>query len=223
MADLRHDYVRTHYKPLDDADFARARRIADELRDGGEDALDHARVDGRASELRLSPRAPLRGTGFCACGTCTRPISSRAATAPRSTPLSTRSTSVPFGYRDDEQALEIVNVRLAAIGARPIRRRSPDAAAGRWRFGASRRLAPRVPVSLVRRARVDCPVYQREALTAGAADRRPGRRPGIREHDAALPRRSARVAATGELIITGADAEHDANRNLEPPTWSRSK
>jgi N-methylhydantoinase A len=200
MADLRHDYVRTYYRALADADFSTLRRIAVELNDGAQARLVDARAPHAAIELNHTLEVRYAGQD----SSLTIPVDAallargdRGAIHAAFNELHQRL----YGYHDAEQALEIVSVRLAAIG-----RRIHSAAL----FGDAHGL--RAPAAIeqphphtVRRVwfdgPVDCPVHLRDALPRGATVAGPVIVQEYASTTLVFPSDRLEVAPTGELLV----------------------
>src|SRR5262245_3174046 len=172
MADLRHDYVRTHYTPLAEADFGALRLIADELSGQARARFDNARSQFAA--IDLGHTIEVRYTGQDS--SLAIPIDAALLAGGDRAAIQTAFNDLHrrmYGYHDAEQPLEIVSVRLAAIG-----KRTPSVPAFAEGYGgsAAARFASgggKASADAVRRVwfekPVDCPIYQRDALARGAA------------------------------------------------------
>jgi N-methylhydantoinase A len=202
-ADERHDFIRTFYADLKELDFAKLRAVRAEM-------LAEARsVLSRTKKVEHQLQFDLRYVGqeF----TLSVPVSPRQLeTGDRGAVRKAfdRLYEHRYAHHSPEEPVEIVNIRLAVIGKRPMME-FPRLARGAKAVAAGRQ---QVMFAGLERP-VACPVYQRDALKAGA------RFPGpalVREHGTTTvlpPGAECRVAPTGELIITvGADPKRRNGR-----------
>jgi N-methylhydantoinase A len=200
MADLRHDFVRTYYRALGDADFGALRRIAAEL---NEEA--RARFDGAPSQhAAIDPRRTLEVRYAGQDSSLTVPVDDallargdRAAIHAVFNELHQRL----YGYQDAEQSLEIVSVRLTAIGTRA----HPPMLSGDT-VGRTAPIAIEPPrAHALRRVwfdgPVDCPIYQRDALACGAAIAGPAIVQEYASTTLVYPNDRLEVAPAGELLV----------------------
>jgi N-methylhydantoinase A len=198
MADVRHDSVRTYYETLDRADFGALARIADELSASARARLEDESPSGTGAELRHSLELRYAGQDFSMPVPVDRDLLARGDRDAVSRAFNAIHQHA-FGYHDAEQALEIVNVRLAAVARRSVAR-GFEPSDGRGLEKAALHITRAVWFSA--RASVECRVYQREALTAH--ERIEG--PAIVQEYASTtlvgPRDRLDVAPTGELVIT---------------------
>jgi N-methylhydantoinase A len=213
MADLRHDYVRTYYKPLEGADFSELTAIAGELAASARRRLREERAAEARTELRVSldvryagqdGSMPVPADGLLASGGWTD-----GAELVKTTFNAIHQRT--FGYHDSDQALEVVSVRLAAVARRGDVARERSAKAFARQGGA---FAPQ-DSGLVRRtvwfeaadAPIECPVHQREQLAAGAELVGPAVVQEYASTTLLFPGDRLRVAETGELLIDLGPAE----------------
>ncbi|HYS76289.1 MAG TPA: hydantoinase/oxoprolinase family protein [Burkholderiales bacterium] len=189
-ADERHDFIRTFYADLDGADFRRLERTLEEM------AAQSALANRKGVEHRIHLDLRYVGQEF----TLSVPVTQKQIRAEDRRAIRAafdRLYDRRYAHHSPEEPVEIVNVRLAAIGKRATLL-LPRLAA-RPRAKAHRRMEvhlgdPAGPVS--------CPVYRREDLGAGA------RVPGpalVREHGTTtvlFPGDLCSVARTGELLIS---------------------
>ncbi|HTB66061.1 MAG TPA: hydantoinase/oxoprolinase family protein [Steroidobacteraceae bacterium] len=195
MSDIRHDYVRTYYKPLVDSDFGEVRAILTELGVLGSQALADADVpNGARSEIWWMDLRYV-GQEFC----LQIPVSREDVASGNVEGIRGRFNEVHdrrFGHASLHEPLELVNLRLTSLGARAkITFPAVSASAGDAKVGTR-------PVILEDAAHpIECPVYRRERLAAGS--RLSG--PCIIEEYASTTVLFAgdvlTVAPTGELII----------------------
>jgi N-methylhydantoinase A len=226
MADLRHDYVRTYYRPLDRADFGEIGQIAAELVASARRRLGEERVSEANTGLRLSLDVRYAGQDGSmpvpADDLIARGGWDHAKEAVKDAFNATHQRT--FGYHDPEQALEVVSVRLAAVakrldGARGVR--GTDGARGVQPSGSDdeRRSAEAFalqngPEANTRPvwfeagdAPIECPVHQRERLAAGTELVGPAVVQEYASTTLLFPGDRLRVAETGELLIHLGPAE----------------
>ena len=195
MTDVRHDYVRTVYKPLADADFAELVNIYGELAIAGDHALDEAGVEEASRDHAWSMDLRYMGQEFW----LQIPVSRAEVQNGDIAAVLTRFGEVHerrFGHAAVDEPLELVNVRYTAIGTRP--KIEFPAVRG---DPATARIATR-PVYLDDPGRpVECDVYSRERIAPGIVIHGPcvieeyGSTTVLFEGD------SFQVAPTGELLI----------------------
>jgi len=196
MTDIQHDYVRTYYKALDQADFRQVQSISRELTGRGAETLaaeavqEEAMVFQRFLDIRYTgqefsipvpiPDAFIDRGDVQAIGQAFNDLHERR-----------------YGYHTPEQPVEIVNIRLRAIGKRKKLEFPPLELRGEEDPQVSTR---RVYFENSEKA-VDCPIYRREKL--GARTEITG--PAIIQEYACttviFPGDRVRVAETGELVI----------------------
>jgi N-methylhydantoinase A len=192
MADERHDFTRTFYAELATADFAALRRIHDEM------VVESGRLLSSGKEVVHQVLFDLRYVGqeF----TLPVPISLDQLAASDRDGIRTAFNALHeqrYAHHAKDEPLEIINVRLVALGRRP-------------------KLAlPALPTSsdIVPRERrpvyfddhggaIDCPVYARDALPPGATVPGPALVSEYGSTTVIFPQDSMVVAPTGELLIT---------------------
>jgi N-methylhydantoinase A len=192
LAEPRHDFVRTYYRPLDRTDFGELGRIA-----AGMEMLARERMgspDGNG-EIRMRHTLEVRYTGQ----DFALPISVDPAFYDSDYAATVRNAfhqlhQTRFGYHDPDLALEIVNAHLAAVAHRTL--------------DALPALSPsKGPALLGRRLvvfdadAVDCPVYQRESLAPGERIGGPAIIQEYASTTALFPQDYAEVMASGELLV----------------------
>ena len=191
-ADERHDFIRTFYADLDGADFRQLERTVEEMAAESADAL----AGGKVAEHRIHLDLRYVGQEF----TLSVPVARSQIRAGDRRAVRTafdRLYDRRYAHHSPEEPVEIVSVRLAAIGKRATLA-LPRLSAKR-RAKAHRRMDvhlgdPSGPVS--------CPVYRREDLGAGTRISGPAL---VREHGTTtvLFRGDlCSVARTGELLIS---------------------
>jgi N-methylhydantoinase A len=188
MAEPRHDFVRTYYRPLDQTDFIELSRIAAEM-----EALARERIGAKNIRMRHFLDMRYSGQDF----SLPVPVDPNCYAAEYQAKLRDafhEAHQTRFGYHDAALALEIVNSHLAATAPSSVHvLPAPPQGKG--------------PALLGRRAvtfnadPVDCPVYQRLALAPG--ERIPG--PAVIQEYASttvlFPGDRAEVTRSGELLI----------------------
>jgi N-methylhydantoinase A len=161
MTDVRHDYVRTYYRNVLDADFGELERIYAELIAAGRATLEDEGVvkEGRSYQRSMDLRYV--GQEFW----LQIPVSEAEVCGGEVEAIRRRFDDVHdrrFGHAAQDEPLELVNVRLTARGARP-KINFPRVAGD----GASAQVGTR-PIYLDDPARqVACAIYRRERLAPG--------------------------------------------------------
>ena len=191
-ADERHDFIRTFYADLGALDF---RELARTLAEMAAEAADVLR-NGKNVEHRIHLDLRYVGQEF----TLPVPVSAKQVkTGDRNAIRAAfdRLYEQRYAHHSPGEPVEIVNIRLAAVGRR-TRMKLP-------RLPARRRLkaSSKVKTYLGDAGRpVFCPVYEREQLGAGARIAGPAL---VREHGTTtvlFRGDSCTVARTGELVIS---------------------
>jgi N-methylhydantoinase A len=195
LADLRHDYVRTYYKPLLDSDFEIVEGIVGSMIDEARALLtaEGAQPDGLSFQRFLDIRyvgqefpiqtpvseAQVRGGDVAGVRAAFDQIHDRR-----------------YGHQAVDEPVEIVNLRLTATG-----RRERPALPPLPRSGGNAVVAERDVVLLDPQRPRACPIYDRDLL--GAGDRVVG--PAVISEYASttllLPDDALSVADSGELIV----------------------
>ncbi len=191
LADERHDFIRTYYADLASVDFAKLIEVRDEMIAEAQGGLRHAR------DAELQVRLDLRYTGqeF----TLSVPV-----TTAQLKKGDRRGIRIAFdklyeqryAHHSPDEPVEMVNIRLAAVGKRP-KLKFPKKRA------AKRPLARRRLVHLGKTTKpVACPIYARDTLSAGIRIAGPAL---IEEHGTTTVIYAGdhcSVAPSGELIIS---------------------
>lgn len=191
-ADERHDFIRTFYADLGATDFREIEHVVEDMIRNSVPAL----RERTGVEHRIQLDLRYVGQEF----TITVPVTLkqiRAADRRAIRAAFDRLYDQRYAHHSPAEPVEIVNIRLAAVGKR---------AAIRFpRLAADRRVphSRRVPVYLGNSARpVSCPVHRREKLGAGARVSGPAL---VREHGTTtvlFKGDVCTVARTGELIVS---------------------
>lgn len=196
MTDVRHDYVRTVYQPLLDADLTALVDIYAELGVAGVGALEEAGVDPAARSEAWWMDLRYVGQEFWLQIPVERAEVERGdvqAILARFNEVHARR----FGHAAHDEPLELVNVRLTALGVR-TKIEFPHVDGD----GANARIGTRTVYLDDPDTPVECTVYSRERLAPGATIPGPcvieeyGSTTILFEGDSLM------LAATGELIIT---------------------
>jgi N-methylhydantoinase A len=191
LADERHDFIRTVYSDLASADFARLVAVHDEMVAEARAALRY--TDDAQFHVQLDLRYV--GQEF----TLSVPVD--LAQLQRADRTAIRAAfdqlyDQRYAHHSPDEPVEMVNIRLSAVGKRP-QLRFPGVAPA----DAAKPLGER-PVYLTSpNAPLAAKVYRRESLGAGAAIAGPAL---IQEHGTTtvlFPGDQCRVAPSGELII----------------------
>lgn len=191
LADLKHDFVRTFYRELATADLGVLERIVGELVAEGRATLEDESVPPDRMEFLRLLEMRYVGQDF-AIPVPVEAALDRDALRSRFHEAHERQ----FGYRDDARALEIVNVRVAALG-----RRETGELAMAFEDAEESALIERRAVVLGEASPRDCPVFRRERLERGSALEGPA---VIQEYGSTtvlFDGDTATLAPGGELVI----------------------
>ncbi len=191
-ADERHDFTRTFYADLGAVDFRQLEHTVAEMTTESESAL--RRQKGVEHQIHLDLRYV--GQEF-ALSVPIAPKQIKSADRRAIRAAFDRLYDLRYAHHSPEEPVEIVNIRLAAMGKRP-KMKFP-------RVAARRKTAPsrKVEAYLGGAGRaVSCPVYRRERLGAGERITGPAL---VREHGTTtvlFKGDACTVAKTGELVIS---------------------
>ena len=162
MTDVKHDYVRTYYKPLIEADFKVIGDIYEEMALIGKKTLEKEQVESQA--IRIQPFFDLRYIGqefFLTVPVSLDEIVSGDLAAIRSEFDALHDRH--YGHKATEEPIEIVNVRVTAYGVRQ-----------KISFPEKKAVGEGVAIKGYRdiylndpKKPVKCAIYSREALPAG--------------------------------------------------------
>jgi N-methylhydantoinase A len=192
MADERHDFTRTYYSDLQDADFSGLQIIHAEMVEESKRLLTPG--IGVAHQLLLDLRYV--GQEF------TLPVPVSAAQLVAGDPAPIRATfdalhEQRYAHHSAAECVEIINVRLVALGRRDKLVLPPLAKGG---------AVARKELRLVRfdqhDAEVECPVYSRDELPPGAEFTGPALVSEYASTTVLFPGDDLTVAGTGELVIS---------------------
>jgi N-methylhydantoinase A len=190
LADERHDFTRTFYYDLASLDFAALTKIHDEMAAEAKKSLRNARSAEFKTELDLR----YVGQEF----TLSVPVSQEMIARGDRQKIRKAFDGLyehRYAHHSPDEPVEMVNIRLAAIGKRS-RLKFPKVA-GKGSKAARKR---NVYLSDARKA-VSCPIYQRHDLGAGARIKGPAL---IEEHGTTtvlFEKDNCVVAKSGELLI----------------------
>ena len=202
MTDIKHDFVRTYYKPLLEADFIEIKRIYEEMVSIGRETI--AKEGVGTDAIKTQAFFDLRYIGqefFLTIPVSEKEISSGDKEAIRAHFDSLHDTR--YGHKAAEEPLEIVNARLTAYGLRKkvaISEKKKD-------MGKKKIKGQRDVLMEDTGKPVKCPIYERDALSAG--DTVDG--PAIIEEYASTTFLSfgekARISEFDDIIITVGEAK----------------
>jgi N-methylhydantoinase A len=196
VADLKHDLVRTFHRELERVPVSEIESVVGDLVAEGARRLAQEGIREDAREFRTLLELRYAGQDFAlpvAVERSTLASGSRAQIRSRFDESHERQ----FGYLDLERAVEVVNVRVVALG----RHRHRDLLTAKPRRTAGKAAGSRPLVLALGEPPIDCPLYRREELQAGA---RIGGPAVIEEYGSTtllLDGDRAELAPTGELVI----------------------
>jgi N-methylhydantoinase A len=192
MADERHDFTRTYYSDLQDADFPGLEKIHAEMVEESRRLL----TPGIGATYQLLLDLRYVGQEF------TLPVPVNAGQLRAGDPTPIRATfdalhEQRYAHHSSAERVEIINVRLVALGRRDKLVLPPLATGGSN--------APK-ELRLVRfdlsDAEVECPVYSREDLSPGVEFTGPALVSEYGSTTVLFPGDDLRVADTGALVIS---------------------
>jgi N-methylhydantoinase A len=204
MTDIQHDYVRTYYRALDRTDFRQVQFISRELTERGRQTLVSEAVHEEAMVFQKFLDIRYTGQEF----SIPVPIPDESidrGDAPAIRKAFNDLHERRYGYHTPEQPVEIVNVRLRAIGRRKKLEFPPLEFQGKE--------DPRVSTRRVYFENSDkpleCPIYRREKLGPGAEIGGPAIIQEYASTTVIFPGDRLGVAETGELVIHLSETNHD--------------
>lgn len=162
MTDIKHDFVRTYYRPLVDADFSEIKQIYDEMVSIGRETI--AKEDVEPSDIKTQAFFDLRyiGQEFF----LTIPVSEQEITAGDIGAIRASFDNLHdmrYGHKATEEPLEIVNIRLTAYGLR-----KKVAISEKKKAVGDEKIKEHRDIFITDSGNpVKCPIYEREALTVG--------------------------------------------------------
>ena len=196
MADVRYDYVRTYYRPLAQADFSELDAIYAELGAVGKAALDEAGVDVAARSYPLFMDLRYVGQEFH----IQVPVNDEEIKTRDAETIRKRFNEIHdrhFGHSAEEEPIELVNVRLAARGARS-KIMFPEVAGD----AAGAQIGARPVYIDSPGAPVECPVYRRDKIAPGITIRGPAVIEEYASTTVLFGGDEAVVVPTGEIIVS---------------------
>jgi N-methylhydantoinase A len=200
MSDVRHDFVRTYYRPLADSNYDEIQVIYAELTATGTAALDQAGVEAAARSVEYFMDLRYIGQEFH----LQIPVTADEIKHGDSVAIRMRFNEMHehrFDHAAPDEPLELINLRLTVRGERPKINFPKLAATPEEAQTGTRPIYfddPTMPV--------ECPVYRRELLGAGMTLRGPcvieefGSTTVLFEGDLIT------IAETGEIIVEVAQA-----------------
>ena len=191
LADERHDFIRTVYTDLANLDFKALNAVHDEMAAEAKKSLRHA----SKAEWQIALDLRYVGQEF----TLSVPVSRDAIKKGDRQKIRAAFDALyehRYAHKSPDEPVEMVNIRLAAVGKRP-KLRFPKLA----KRGAAKPSRRRDVYLGDPRKAVSCPIYQRSELGAGARIKGPAL---IEEHGTTtvlFEKDRCTVAPSGELII----------------------
>jgi N-methylhydantoinase A len=192
MADERHDFTRTYYSDLQDADFSRLRKIHAEMVEESKRLL----TPGIAVAHQLLLDLRYVGQEF----TLPVPVSVAQLAAADPAPIRAAFDALHeqrYAHHSSAERVEMINVRVVALGKR-AKLVLPPLTKG----GSVARKEMR-PVRFDQNdTEVECPVYSRDELPPGTGFTGPALVSEYGSTTVLFPGDDLSVAATGELVIS---------------------
>jgi len=196
MADVRQDYVRTYYRRLVEADYAELKKIYAELLAAGNATLEDASVAQAARSFQYWMDLRYVGQEFW----LQVPVTEAEIAAADGASIQNRFTQIHdhrFGHAAPDEPLELVNLRLTAVGARP-RIAFPKLAA---RGGAAQSGTRAIYLDSAAQP-TTCAVYARERLAPDTTIEGPAVIEEYASTTVLFPGDRLTIADTGELLVT---------------------
>ncbi|MEA2907299.1 MAG: N-methylhydantoinase [Alphaproteobacteria bacterium] len=191
VADERHDFIRTYYSDLASIDFSELVNVYEDMRAEARASLRHTRGAGEQIQLDLR----YVGQEF----TLSVPVTVAQLKAGNRQAIRTAFDKLyehRYAHHSADEPVEMVNMRLGIIGKR-AKLRFPRLGKARAAMPARQR---EVYFSDAKKP-VRCPVYQRDALAAGARITGPAIVQELGTTTVLFRKDDCRVAPSGELII----------------------
>jgi|SRR5579871_857128 len=188
MAEPRHDFVRTYYRRLDQADFAELARIAQEM-----ERLARERIGDTEIRMRHFLDVRYAGQDF------SLPVPIEPKRRPENCGGPVRAAfdelhQRRFGYHKPDSALEIVNARLSAAAAPALHSlNAPPPRTGPALLGTRQ--------VIFNANAMDCPVFRRESLAPGERIEGPAVIQEYASTTLLFPQDRAEVTPNRELLI----------------------
>ncbi|MBX5437404.1 MAG: hydantoinase/oxoprolinase family protein [Alicyclobacillaceae bacterium] len=197
LTDQKFDLVRTYVRPLADIDFAEFGRVHRDMVSQARRVMADEYMNTTDVALHTTLDVRYAGQEF----TLPVPVTDEQIALGRVHEIRAAFDAVHrhrFGHHSPEESVEVVNLRVTAVGRRP----KPSFA----KLNASRFTSPKVvsrPVYLEdARTPVECPVYYRETLPPGFEIHGPALIQEYASTTVLFGQDRCRVAETGELIIS---------------------
>ena len=183
LADERHDFTRTVYSDLASVDFGKLVEVHDEMV-----------KDAKAQPAPRQERHSIRSISICATwarsSRCQVPVTLDQLKRGDRKAIRTAFDELyelRYAHHSPDEPVEMVNIRLGAIGKRP-KLELPEP-----RCQARRRAGRRARAYFTSASKpLTAKVYRREDLSAGAEIAGPGADPGARHHHGAVRERQCR-------------------------------
>jgi N-methylhydantoinase A len=191
LADERHDFIRTSYADLASVDFKNLVAVHEEMASEAMAGVRHA----KGAQLQVHLDLRYVGQEF----TLQVPVTLAQLKKGDRRAIRTRFDKLyehRYAHHSPDEAVEMVNIRLAVVGKRPRLKFPPLKAAAKAKPERTRKVYLGDP-----RKAVTCPVYKRPSLGAGVKIAGPAL---IEEHGTTTVLYQGdvcRVAPSGELII----------------------
>jgi len=191
MADERHDFIRTFYAPLKDADFKAVRKVYDEL------VIESGKMMSPGKKVEHQALFDLRYVGQ----EFTLSVPVTLAQIDRGDRDAVRKAfdelhEQRYAHHAADEPLEIINVRLVALGRR-AKLTLPALNGTRGESAVRRR-----KVYFDDDKPVDCPVYDRDSLRPGQELAGPLLVSEYASTTVVFPGDKLKIAPTGEMIIS---------------------
>lgn len=196
MTDIKHDYVRTYYKSLVEADFGALQAICNELIGRGRQTLESEAVSEEAMLFQRFLDIRYTGQEFSI------PVPVPAHYLDQGDGEGIRNIfnenhERRYGYHTPDQPVEIVNVRISAIG----QRKQLKFPALEFNQGENPLMGKRMVYLERSEKATECPIFHREKLAPGFEVIGPAIIQEYASTTILFPGNEAIVAETGELVI----------------------
>ena len=191
VADERHDFTRTYYADLTNIDFAHLIKVYEEMVKEGMVGLRH----NKKPEFQIQLDLRYVGQEFTLSVTVTLAQLKKGDRQQIRTAFD-ELYEHRYAHHSPEEPVEIINVRLSVMGKKPKLNFPKLGAGGKAKPARSRKVC-----FTAASGQIDCPVYERADLGAGASFSGPAL---IQEHGTTtvmFAGDECTVAPTGELII----------------------
>lgn len=195
MADIKHDYVRTYYKPFEKIDFNELKSICEELINVGLKTLENEGVSKESIIFQRFLDIRYKGQEF----TISVPINVDEIEHTKIKEIRKSFEEIHdrrYGYFATDQSLEVVNVRLTAIGKRKPVKFQPIKI-----IKSENPLIGKRIVYFDHKKEEECAVYLRDKLVPGYKIKGPAIIQEYASTTVLFPGDLAEVADTGEIII----------------------